>query len=303
MPSTPPSSDHRAALALAAARAAQAHGGLTLVVAANEQAAYRAEGELRFFLPREIPLLHFPDSEVLPYDQFSPHQEILSARLAALYRLPSLTRGVLLVTADALLQKLPPRAWLEGRAFMIAAGDKLDPQSFRERLVAAGYSSVSEVQTQGEFAVRGALIDLFPMGSETAYRLDLFDDEIETLRTFDPETQRSQDKVSEIRLLPAREFPTDKAGIETFRRRYREYFPGDPARSRIYAEVSRNLMPGGIESYLPLFFEHTATLADYLPADTQLFALDDVSAALAEDWRQIEERHEQYHGDIERPLI
>jgi transcription-repair coupling factor (superfamily II helicase) len=289
--------------ALAAARRAVAHNGLTVVLAANEQQAYRLEQELRFFLPSSLALLHLPDAEVLPYDQFSPHQEILSQRLSALHRLPQLKRGVLLTTADQLIQRLPPRAWLDSRAFQLKAGERLSLAEFRERLIAAGYQSVSEVQAQGEFAVRGALLDLFPMGSDIAYRIDLFDEDIETIRSFDPETQRSQDKVNEIRLLPAREFPTDKDGIETFRRRYREHFPGDPARSRIYAEVSKKLMPGGIESWLPLFFNETASLADYLPDDALILPLADLEAALTEDWRQIEERYEQYHGDIERPLL
>jgi transcription-repair coupling factor (superfamily II helicase) len=294
-----------AATALLAAEIAQAHRGLTVVIADNEQHAYRLQEELRYFLSGQLPLLHFPHSETLPYDPFSPHQEILSERLAALYRLPTLERGVLLVTADALMQALPPRQWLDGRAFMLKVGDTLDPQAFRARLVAAGYSSVSEVQTQGEFAVRGALIDLFPMGSRMAYRIDLFDDEVETLRSFDPETQRSTDKVAEIRLLPAREFPTDKEGIETFRRRYREYFSGDLSRSRIYTDVSRQLIPGGIESWLPLFFNEneTSALLDYLPAGSLIVELDDLGAALNENWRQLEERYERYHGDIERPLM
>jgi len=292
-----------AAAALAAVSAAERHAGPVIVIAGNEQQAYRLEQELRFFGGAALTLLHLPDTEVLPYEQFSPHQEILSDRLAALYALPSQPRGILLVTADALIQRLPPRSWLDGRALIIKAGDKLDPQAFRERLVGAGYTSVSEVQTQGEFAVRGALVDLFPMGSSQAFRLDLFDDEIETIRVFDPETQRSTDKVGEIRLLPAREFPTDKAGVDIFRRRYREYFPGDPSRSRIYAEVSRNLMPGGIESYLPMFFEQTATLLDYLPKNALIVALADLPAAIAEDWKQIEERFERYRGDIERPLM
>jgi transcription-repair coupling factor (superfamily II helicase) len=289
--------------ALAVARAAQAHHGLIVALVDNEQHAYRLEAELRFFLPASLPLVHLPDSEVLPYDPFSPHQEILSERIAALHRLPQMARGVLLTTVDQLIQRLPPRQWLDSRAFQLAAGEKLDPLAFRARLVAAGYQSVSEVQTQGEFAVRGALIDLFPMGSADAYRIDLFDDEIDSIRRFDPETQRSTDKVEAVRLLPAREFPTDKDGIETFRRRYRETFPGDPARSRIYAEVSKGLMPGGIESWLPLFFIETASLADYLPAHAQVIALDDPATALAEDWRQIEERFERYRGDIERPLL
>jgi transcription-repair coupling factor (superfamily II helicase) len=299
----PNDTDAAEAAALAVARCAQTHDGLIVALVDNEQHAYRLEAELRFFLPASLPLVHLPDSEVLPYDPFSPHQEILSERIAALHRLPQMARGVLLTTVDQLIQRLPPRQWLDSRAFQLAAGEKLDPLAFRARLVAAGYQSVSEVQTQGEFAVRGALIDLFPMGSADAYRIDLFDDEIDSIRRFDPETQRSTDKVEAVRLLPAREFPTDKDGIETFRRRYRETFPGDPARSRIYAEVSKGLMPGGIESWLPLFFIETASLADYLPAHAQVIALDDPATALAEDWRQIEERFERYRGDIERPLL
>lgn len=291
-----------ASAALAVAQLAQ-HAGLIVALAANEQHAYQLEAELRFFLG-ELPLVHLPDSEVLPYDQFSPHQEILSQRLSALHRLPQMQRGVLLTTADQLMRRLPPRGWLAGRAFNIRVGDKLDPQRFREQLIAAGYQSVSEVQAQGEFAVRGALLDLYPMGAPDAYRIDLFDDEIETIRTFDPETQRSEDKVGEIRLLPAREFPTDKEGIETFRKRYRDYFPGDLSRSRIYADVSKGLMPGGIESWLPLFFsDGTSMLTDYLPANAVLVALEELDKSLAEDWQQIGERHERYSGDLERPLM
>ncbi len=294
-----------AAAALAIAEAAMRHAGLVLAVTAGEQHAYRLEEELRFFLGGRRPVTHFPDNETLPYDPFSPHQEILSGRLAALHQLPSQQRGVVIVTAATLLERMPPRAWLDGRALMLHAGEKLDAPAFRARLVAAGYQSVSEVQTQGEFAVRGALIDVFPMGSEYAYRLDLFDEEVESIRRFDPETQRSTDKVQEIRLLPAREFPTDKEGIETFRGRYRQYFPGDPARSRIYAEVSKSLMPGGIEAYLPLFFPEngTETLFDYLPAGSLVVEADDAEAALAAEWKQIQERHERYSGNIERPLM
>ncbi|WP_093286032.1 transcription-repair coupling factor [Solimonas aquatica] len=289
--------------ALALARLAAQSGQLVVALAADEQHAYHLEHELRFFLG-SLPLVHLPDSEVLPYEQFSPHQEILSQRLSALHRLPQMQSGVLLTTADQLLRRLPPRDWLAGRAFDIRVGDRLDLAAFRQRLVAAGYQSVSEVQAHGEFAVRGALLDLYPMGAEAAYRIDLFDEEIETIRTFDPETQRSEEKVQAIRLLPAREFPTDREGIETFRRRYREYFPGDPSRSRIYSEVSKNLMPGGIESWLPLFYaEPCATLADYLPDSALLLALDDLEKALDEDWQQISERYERYSGDIERPLL
>jgi len=306
---TQPVDDHAAppsppaVAALAAVRAARAHKGLVMAIAGDEREAYRLEDELRFFAGPDLSVLHLPDTEVLPYDQFSPHQEILSNRMAALYKLPSTRRGILLVTADALLTRLPPRSYLEGRALMLKTGERLEPLAFRERLVGAGYTSVSEVQTQGEFAVRGALIDLFPMGSETAYRIDLFDDDIESIRSFDPETQRSVDKVGEVRLLPARDFPTDREGIDTFRRRYREYFPGDPVRSRIYADVSKKLMPSGIEAWLPLFFGQTATLFDYLPSETLVVELANLEIATAADWSQINERYERHRGDIERPLM
>ena len=282
---------------------AQASNAPVLAVAGNEQQAYRLEGALRFFASDLLPVLHLPDTETLAYDPFSPHQELLSDRMAALNALPGLRRGIVLVTADALIQRLPPRSFLDARSLLLQTGQSLDVISFRERLVAAGYAAVGEVQTQGEFAVRGSIVDLFPMGSDTAYRVDLFDDEIETIRSFDPETQRSVDKVETVRLLPAREFPTDKSGIDTFRRRYREYFPGDPARSRIYAEVSRGFPPGGIEAWLPLFFNDTAQLIDYLPAGMRVLALADMQAALATDWAQIQDRYERLCGDIERPLM
>ena len=296
------------ALALAVASKVQHHAGLVVAVAGDEQQAYRLEAELRFFLGStagEWPVVHLQDTETLPFDPFSPHQEILSERLAALHRLPFTHRGALIVTADALLQRLPPVAWLQGRTFFLKQGQKLDPQVLRERLVAAGYQSVSQVQSQGEFGARGSLLDLFPMGSPEAFRLDWFDDEIESIKRFDPETQRSQDTVKEVRLLPAREFPTDREGIDTFRRNYREYFPGDLTRSRIYAEVSKALMPGGIEAYLPLFFpqRETAVLADYLPKDSLWLALDDLDARLAADAAQIEERRDRYDGNLERPLM
>jgi transcription-repair coupling factor (superfamily II helicase) len=292
-----------ACAALALAEAAGRHDALVVATCAGEQQAYRLEEELRFFIAPGLPVVHLPDTEVLPYDHFSPHQEILSARLQALDALPRLGRGVLVVTADALLQRLAPRAWLEGRRFAIAVGDRLPPGPFRERLVAAGYQSVSEVQMQGEFAVRGSLIDLFPMGSETAYRIDLFGDDVDSIRVLDAETQRSTGTASAIRLMPAREFPTDAAGIEVFRKRYREYFAGDPVRSRIYSEVSKGVMPGGIEAWLPLFFAETGTLFDYLPPAALVVGMSELRGALEADWKQIEERHEQMAGDLERPLL
>jgi transcription-repair coupling factor (superfamily II helicase) len=288
---------------LAVVRAGLAFSGLTLVVAATEQQALRLAEVIRFFAGAQIPVLHFPDNETLPYDPFSPHQEILSERMATLYGLSSLLRGILIVTAGSLLERLPPKRWLDAHTVLFSVGERLSLQGFRQRLVAAGYQSVSEVQTQGEFAVRGSLLDLFPMGSREPLRVDLFDEEIESIRSFDPQTQRSLEKVERIRLLPAREFPTNTAGMETFRGHYRAYFPGDPARSRIYADVSRGLMPAGIESYLPLFFDETATLFDYLPAQRLWMTLCDLRQALDTEYQQIEERFERLQGDLARPLM
>ncbi|TAM11440.1 MAG: transcription-repair coupling factor [Nevskiaceae bacterium] len=295
----------RAGAALALAELAQHDPRLVVAITAGEQQAYRLETELRVFLDGTLPVTHFPDSETLPYDPFSPHQEILSQRLAALYQLPRQTRGVFITTAGNLMEHLPPRAWLDGRALVVKAGDKLDIETFRERLVAAGYESVSEVQVQGEFAVRGALVDLFPMGAEDAYRFDLFDDEIETIRRFDPGTQRSTDQVQEVRLLPGRGFPTGQEGIDTFRRRWRESFNGDPSKSPVYTHVSKGIMPAGIEAWLPLFYEAgiTATLFDYLPQAPLVVEMADTAAALDTEWKQIGERFERYSGNLERPLL
>ncbi|MGB0212326.1 transcription-repair coupling factor [Algiphilus sp.] len=288
--------------AMALAAAARENRPL-IVVCANESEAYRLESELRFFADADVPITHLPDTEVLPYDAFSPHQELVSDRMAALSALPAMRRGVVVTTIETLLLRLPPRDWLSARRFAIAEGDTLDPQAFRERLIAAGYQSVSEVQTQGEFALRGALVDLFPMGGNLAYRIDLFDDEVESIRCFDPETQRSTERVAEIDLLPAREFPTDREAIERFRRQYRAYFPGDPSRSKVYESVSRGIMPAGIESYFPLFFEHTAGIEDHLPADAVLCLPAGMTRVLDEQWQQIGERFERYSGNIERPLM
>ena len=291
------------ATALALVELAETRHGPVIAVCANESEAYRLEGELRFFAPDPLPILHLPDTEVLPYDAFSPHQELVSDRMGALAALPALERGIVVTTTESLLLRMPPREWLQARRFALAEGDHLDPQAFREQLVAAGYQSVSEVQTQGEFALRGALVDLFPMGGNAAYRIDLFDDEIESIRQFDPETQRSTDRVGSIDLLPAREFPTDREAIERFRRQYRAYFPGDPSRSRVYESVSRGVMPAGIEAYFPLFFEDTAGLEAYLPTDALLCLPGTLDHIFDEQWRQIHERHERYSGNLERPLM
>jgi len=291
------------ASALALARAASASDALTVAVVADEHRAYRLEEELRFFADADLAVRHFPDWETLPYDVFSPHADIVSQRLALLHALPSMARGILIVAADTLLQPLPPAEFVDARAMVFGIGDTLDFHALRERLEAAGYAAVSEVRVHGEYAIRGAVMDLFPMGADTPYRLDLFDDEIDTIRAFDPDTQRSTDKIDSIRLLPAREFPLDDDAIKAFRQRYRQRFDGDPGASMIYRDISRGIPPGGIESYLPLFFETTASLFDYLPRDCTAVELGDVGGALDTAWTAIQSRHEQRSVDPERPLL
>ncbi|WP_374382633.1 transcription-repair coupling factor [Pseudomonas fluvialis] len=291
-----------AALSLAVAEAACAAKRFTLLLTADSQSAERLQEELAFFAP-DLPVLHFPDWETLPYDVFSPHQDIISQRIATLYRLPEIKHGVLVVPIATALHRLAPTRFLLGSGLLLDVGQKLDVEEMRARLEAAGYRCVDTVYEHGEFAVRGALIDLFPMGSETPYRIDLFDDEIETLRTFDPETQRSVDKVESIRLLPAREFPLEKKAVTDFRGRFRERFDVDYRRCPIYQDLASGITPAGIEYYLPLFFEETGTLFDYLPGDTQVFSLPGIEQAAEQFWLDARTRYEDRRVDPERPLL
>jgi len=291
-----------AALSLAIAEAANNAERFTLLLTADSQSAERLQEELAFFAP-ELPVLHFPDWETLPYDLFSPHQDIVSQRIATLYQLPELSHGVLVVPITTALHRLAPKRFLLGSSLVLDVGQKLDVEQMRLRLEAAGYRCVDTVYEHGEFAVRGALIDLFPMGSALPYRIDLFDDEIETLRTFDPENQRSIDKVESIRLLPAREFPLKKEAVTGFRARFRERFDVDFRRCPIYQDLSTGITPAGIEYYLPLFYEETATLFDYLPEDSQVFSLPGIEQAAEQFWSDVRNRYEERRVDPERPLL
>ncbi|WP_445940807.1 transcription-repair coupling factor [Pseudomonas sp.] len=291
-----------AALSLAIAEAASNAKRFTLLLTADSQSAERLQEELSFFAP-DLPVLHFPDWETLPYDLFSPHQDIISQRIAALYRLPELKHGVLVVPITTALHRLAPKRFLLGSSLVMQVGQQLDVNQMRSNLEAAGYRCVDTVYEHGEFAVRGALIDLFPMGSSLPYRIDLFDDEIETLRTFDPESQRSIDKAESIKLLPAREFPLEKKAVTDFRGRFRERFDVDFRRCPIYQDLSTGITPAGIEYYLPLFFEETATLFDYLPTDTQVFSLPGIEKAAEQFWVDARSRYEDRRVDPERPLL
>lgn len=291
-----------AAQGLAIAAAARSTQRFTLLLTDNSQSAERLKEELAFFAP-ELPVLHFPDWETLPYDVFSPHQDIISQRVATLYQLPQLQQGILVVPINTALHRLAPKSFMIDASLMLDVGQKLDVESMRSRLQASGYQCVDTVYEHGEFAVRGALIDLFPMGSDAPYRIDLFDDEIETLRTFDPETQRSNDKVESIRLLPAREFPLDKKSRGDFRSRFRERFDVDFRRCPLYQDLASGIIPAGIEAYLPLFFEETSNLFAYLPDDAQVFSLVGVDTAAEAFWLDIRSRYAERRGDIERPLL
>lgn len=292
-----------AAQALAIANAASVGPSLTLVAAASSQLAQQLETELRFFGAGALNVQMMPDWETLPYDVFSPHQDIISQRLFTLYRLPAVERAVLIVPVATLMQRIAPVSYLERRAFVLRAGERMVLDDMRTRLERSGYRCVSQVMEHGEFAVRGSILDLFPMGSDEPYRIDLFDDEVDSIRTFDPESQRGRERIERIELLPAREFPTDEEAIKRFRGNYRSLFEGDPTNSLIYREVSAGHLPNGIEYYLPLFFDETASLFDYLPSDTLSVAVGEVNAELDAAWQHIQERYAQRRHDRERPLL
>ena len=275
---------------------------LLVVVAADALAAQRIADELPWFAPgRDVVLL--PDWETLPYDHFSPHQDLVSQRLATLYRVSRGECDVLVIAATTALYRLAPPDYLARFTFFLKQGTRLDVDALRAQLALAGYQHVTQVVSPGEFSVRGGLIDLYPMGSALPYRLDLFGDDIETIKTFDADTQRTLYPVPEIRLLPAREFPVDESGRTRFRGRYREVFEGDPLRSPLYKDVSNGIMPGGIEYYLPLFFERTATLAEYLPQNAVVALVGDVANAIGHFWQDTEARYKLLRGDHSRPLL
>jgi transcription-repair coupling factor (superfamily II helicase) len=287
--------------ALALAQYAEKNAPL-VVIAANAQEAQRLVEEIPFFDPKlRVHLL--PDWETLPYDHFSPHQDLISERLATLHHVRSQSCDVLVVPVTTALYPLPPVEYLAAFTFFLKRGEKLDLAKLREQMTLAGYSHVQQVLSPGEYCVRGGIIDLFAMGSVLPYRIDLFDDEIETIATFDVDTQRSLYPVPEIRLLPAREFPLDEAGQARFRQSFRERFEGDPSRSHIYKNVSKGNAPAGIEYYLPLFFEKTATLFDYLPKHATLCLHHDVNEAITQFGVEAQSRYNLLRGDPQRPLL
>lgn len=288
----------------AACIAEQVNAGQLLVVLTADTASCLAlERELPFFLAEPTEILVFPDWETLPYDHFSAHQDIVSERLSTLYRLPALSSGILLVPIPTLMHRLPPTDYIAGSSLVLHTGQTLDVEQFRTGLMRNGYLNVDTVYEHGEFALRGSLLDIFPMGSEVPYRIDLLDDEVDTLRTFDPESQRTIDRVESINLLPAREFPLDKRAIGRFQMNWYDAFDVDHDACPTYVDVSAGRSPGGCEYYLPLFFEHCATLFSYLPDNSALVMVGDHHGAATRFWQEVNARYEEYGIDPRHPLL
>ena len=295
LPALPGSAD---ALALARLAGRQP----LVVVTASAGDAQRLLEEIPWFAP-DLRVRLLPDWETLPYDHFSPHHDLVSERLATLWATLGGAIDVLLVPATTAVVRLAPTSFLAAYTFAFKRGEKLDAEAFRGQVTLAGYTHVTQVVSPGEYSIRGGLIDLFPMGSTLPFRLDLFDNEIESIRTFDIDTQRTLYPVPEICLLPAREFPMDDKARTGFRQRFREVFEGDPAKSGVYKDVSSGIASAGIEYYLPLFFEETATLFDYLPAGSVLVTHGDAAGAIAGFWADTQSRYNLLQGDKARPLL
>ncbi|TLY48197.1 MAG: transcription-repair coupling factor [Gammaproteobacteria bacterium] len=289
-------------LSLALNQLADKYEGTILVVTPDNLMANRLEAALKFFSPH-LTILNFPDWETLPYDHFSPHQDIISQRLATLARLHDAKRTLLLVPIATLMQRIVPNNYIQATSLCLTCGEKKSIEDIQKNLQLGGYHCVSQVLTRGEFAVRGSILDIFPMGSDSPFRIDFSDDEIDSIRYFDPDTQRSIEKIEKINLLPAREFPLSESAINFFRQQWRENFIGNPLNCPLYEAVSEGRTPPGIEYYLPLFFSQTQLLIDYLPKKTLILQINDVQSPAENFWREINERYEQLRYDIERPIL
>ena len=292
-----------ALLLTALARVQGSQSSRTFVVLCSDaQDVSRLQAEMGYFVP-SLRVLQLPDWETLPYDQFSPHHDLVSERLQTLYALTQRQCDVLLVPVSTALYRLSPPSFLLGRSFSFKQNDRLNVDALREQLVNAGYSNVSQVVAPGEFALRGGLVDLFPMGATLPYRVDLFDDTIESIKTFDVDTQRTLYPVPSVQMLPGREYPTDEAARGAFRNAWREQFEGDPTKHAIYKDMANGVFNAGIEYYLPLFFEQTATLFDYLPSDATLVLHGDATQAIEQFWSDTQTRYNFLKGDITTPIL
>ena len=290
-------------MGLAIAEAVRAWQGPVLLVTADSQQAARLEEEVRFFSQDEVPVLHFPDWETLPYDQLSPHQDIISDRLRILASLSGLQRGLVITSITTLAQRLAPATWLAAQSFSLKCGQRFDLDQTRMQLEAVGYHAVETVYEHGEYAVRGSLMDIFPMGATAPVRIELFDDEIESLRLFSPDNQRTTESITLLELLPAREYPFDKPAIRRFKDQWANSFEGDPKYCPVYRDVSSGLASAGIEYYLPLFFESTATLLDYLPGNALMTLESGIQPQLEHFWLEVQSRYEDRRHDRQQPIL
>ncbi len=296
---------HGSADALAIARYLSAHRHdvpLLAVICASAVDAQRLSQEIVYFAPG-IRVRLLPDWETLPYDTFSPHQDLVSERLATLYDLGKARCDILLVPATTALYRMPPAAFIAAYTFSFAQDEQLDSAKLKAQLTLAGYEHVNQVIRPGEYCIRGSLIDLYPMGSPLPYRIDLFDDHVDSIRAFDPDTQRSLYSVRDVRLLPGREFPFDEAARTAFRSRWRETFEGDPSRAPLYKDIGNGVAAAGIEYYLPLFFDATATLFHYLPEHTQLVFTGDLDTAIRRFTVDTQQRYQFLSHDRGRPIL
>ena len=284
---------------------AESHETPVIIITPDLLTNNRLTRELEFFRSPTLPVLNFPDWETLPYDNFSPHQDIISERLKALSLLPGLKKGILLVTVNTLMQKLPPPEFIHAHAFCLNIHDTIILDDLKQRFALAGYRSVSQVLAPGEFAVRGSLFDIYPMGAPLPFRIDLLDTQIDSIRTFDPETQRTLTQLNQINVLPAREFPFDTESITLFRQQWREQFEGNPAHSSLYETISQGSLTPGIEYYFPLFFPntHTVTLCDYWPATSTVLTLEKLSEQANHFYHEIKSRYEQLRHDRQKPIL
>ncbi len=285
------------------AKTAMEFKGVILLITSDINSAYQTQNNIKFFSGDQLNVSVFPDWETLPYDVFSPLEDIISERLKLLYQLPRMQQAVLIVPASTLMQRLAPTEYVDANALVIKKGDCLDIELLREQLQESGYRHVSQVIEHGEYATRGSLVDLFPMGSELPYRIDFFDDEIDSIRSFSPDDQRTIEKLDSIELLPAHEFSLDEKSIRLFRQNYRRSISTETSKSLIYQGVTNATPPAGIEYYLPLFFEKTASLLDYLPDKNLVFIAEDAEQSMDQYWANIADRYEQRRHDIERPIL
>ncbi|HLF32454.1 MAG TPA: transcription-repair coupling factor [Xanthomonadales bacterium] len=294
---------HGSSRAIALHCAAQANTGITLVVTRSSHQAQVLARDLELLAIRPQPVLLFPDHETLPYDAFSPHPDIISERLAALSALSGMQQGLVLVSISALAQRLPPVSYMLQRSFDLHPGQSLVIETFRQRLVHAGYEAAEQVYQSGQFAIRGSVIDLFPAGRPAPIRLDLFDEEIDSIREFDPDSQRSSGPLEKVTMLPAREYPMAAADLDEFRRAFRLRFDVDTRQVRLYQDLRAGMHPQGLEQYLPLFYSQTSSFLDYRPAPMNLVLQAGALQAAADLFRRTRERWEQRRHDIEHPVL